>query len=100
MGLNTTSAALILGGLGSIFWGLVGWKKGWNILPLAGGSISLGLGLLDATDIVKLHEIGNKLKGSSGYGAAGVGAYQVDIRNLQYDPNNFYFAPRDRSILA
>lgn len=97
MGLNTTSIALILGGLGSIFWGLVGWKSGWNILPLTGGSISLGLGLLDATDIVKLHEIGNKLKGSSGYASAG--AYQVDMRNLPYDPNNFYFAPRDRSIL-
>lgn len=100
MGLNITNASMILGGLGSLFWGYVGWKKGWNILPIAGGSISLGLGLLDATEIITIQDIGNKLKSlSSGSSSNYVGAYQADLRQLPYDPNNFYLPPRDRSIL-
>lgn len=80
-GLNLQNIMLIGGGLVSLFWARVGWKKGWNIIPTIGGIAAIGLGAADATGIVDFI----KNKKQSGY----VGVYPY------YDPRTgSYIYPR------
>ena len=63
------------------------------------GAAVLGVGFLLFTEQGKkiADDLMNKVKGLTGSNYAG--AYAVDLRQLPYDPNNYYLPPRDSSIL-
>ncbi len=74
-------------------------KEPFATLGIVVGGVLLGLGVLDVTGIMPFNSIADKIKGlipggaSSGYSGA------FSAANLPYDPNNYYTAPRDTSIM-
>jgi len=87
---------MFLGGgiLAYLISGKLGPLKG--IVKLGG----LAAAALGAADVIGIFKISQLPIVGSGYGAweRPYGAYAVDLRQLPYDPNNFYLPPRDTSI--
>lgn len=88
LNINAINTLMVLGGTTMA---VLGSKS--LLLGRIGPFLAIGLGLADMTGIFTFDQIANQLKGiipSSNY----AGAYAVDLRQLPYDPNNYYLPPR------
>ena len=88
---------MFLGGgiLAYLLAGKLGPLKG---IAKLGGIAAAGLGIADVLGIFKISQL--PIVGSNfGEWERDVGAYAVDLRQLPYDPNNYYTPPRDSSIM-
>lgn len=92
--MDQTSLMLLGGGAFAMISSTITKKEPFATLGIIGGGIIMALGALNATGTLQplLQQFGVS---KSNY----VGAYAVDLRNLPYDPNNYYLPPRDTSIL-
>jgi len=95
--LNQQNGMFLGGGiLAYLLAGKLGPLKG--IVKL-GGIAATALGAADVLGIFKISQL--PIVGSmyGGWERSDVGAYAVDLRQLPYDPNNYYTPPRDASII-